>query len=76
VSCLLYAIAVPPVPGGMLACYGILLASLGIPLDAVAVVTALDLLLDNLCASGNVGSVILEILLSANALGAVDHRNS
>lgn len=74
VSCLLYAIAVPPVPGGMLACYGILLASLGIPLDAVAVVTALDLLLDNLCASGNVGSVILEILLSANALGAVDHR--
>lgn len=74
ISCLLYAVAVPPVPGGMLACYGILLASLGIPLDAVAVVTALDLLLDNLCASGNVGSAILQILLAADSLGAVDHQ--
>lgn len=74
ISCLLYAIAIPPVPGGTLACYGIMLASLGIPLDAVAVVTALDLLLDNFCMGGNVSTVILEILLAANSLGAVDHE--
>lgn len=74
ISCLLYAIAIPPVPGGTLACYGIMLASLGIPLDAVAVVTALDLLLDNFCMGGNVSTVVLEILLAANSLGAVDHE--
>ena len=74
ISCLLYAVAVPPVPGGMLACYGMLLASLGIPTGALAVVTALDLLLDNLCAGGNVGAQIMQIVLAADSLGALDHN--
>ena len=73
ISCLLYAVAVPPVPGGMLACYGMLLTSLGIPMDALAVVTALDLLLDNCCSGGNVGSQITQIVLAADSLGALDH---
>lgn len=74
ISCLLYAVAVPPVPGGMLACYGMLLANLGIPTGALAVVTALDLLLDNLCAGGNVGAQIMQIVLAADSLGALDHN--
>lgn len=74
ITCLLYAIAIPPVPGGTLACYGIMLGSLGIPLDAIAVVTALDLLLDNFCSAGNVATVMLGILTAASSLGAVDHE--
>ena len=71
VSCLLYAVAVPPVPGGMLACYGMLLGGLGIPLEALGVVTALDFLLDNLSCSGGVGALILEVLSAADSLGAL-----
>lgn len=72
ISSLLYAVAVPPVPGGMLACYSMLLAGLGIPLDALAVVTALDLLLDNISTSGDVGGLMLEVLSAANSLGKLD----
>lgn len=70
---LLFAIAVPPVPGGMLACYSMILANLGIPLDALVVVTALDLLVDNPCALTNVTGLMLSVLSAADSLGAVDH---
>lgn len=74
-SCLLFAIAVPPVPGGMLACYSMMLAGLGIPVDALAICTALDMLMDTVSTSGNVGSLILEVVSAAEALGSVDHNS-
>lgn len=72
VSCLLYSIAVPPVPGGSLACYGMMLTGLGIPSAALAVCTALDMLVDNLCVSGNCGALVAEVLDAAKSLDAVD----
>ncbi len=72
ITAFLYAIAVPPVPGGMLACYSIILTNMGIPLDALAVVTAVDLMIDNLLASSNVGALILTVFSSAHKLDAVD----
>lgn len=75
-SCFLYSIAVPPIPGGMLACYGVLLASLGIPTQALAIVTALDLLLDNPCTAGDVGGLILEVLDATRSIGAVNPKKA
>ncbi|MBR3235475.1 MAG: dicarboxylate/amino acid:cation symporter [Atopobiaceae bacterium] len=69
-SCLLYAIAVPPVPGGALGCYGMLLAGLGIPIEAMGLVTALDFLLDNINIAGNVGAIITGMISASDALDA------
>lgn len=40
------SVAVPPIPGGALACYTIIFTQLGIPADAIAVAFALDMILD------------------------------
>ena len=42
----LLAIATPPVPGGSLTCYTVLLAQLGIPAQAVALAIAGNVILD------------------------------
>ena len=73
-TCLLYAAAVPPVPGGMLACYGMIFASLGVPVQAIGVATALDLLLDNPVACTNVLSLILHVFSVADKLNMVDEK--
>ena len=72
IICLLYTVAIPPVPGGSLACYGMMLAALGIPAQVLGVLTALDLLLDYPCTAGNVGSLILLVFSAADSLGLVD----
>ena len=62
VASFFFAIAVPPVPGGMLACYTMLFANLGIPVAALALVTALDIILDYVTTSASVTSNILNVL--------------
>ena len=61
-SSLFFAVAVPPVPGGMLACYTMLFTDLGIPLAALALATALDIILDYITTSSDVTSIILNVL--------------
>jgi len=74
VTCLLYAVAVPPVPGGTLACYGMLFASLNVPAQAMGVAAALDLLLDNPVCCTNVISLVMRVFSSASSLGTVDEN--
>jgi len=40
------SVAVPPIPGGALACYTIIFTQLGIPADAIAVAFAIDMIID------------------------------
>lgn len=68
----LYAVVAPPVPGGMLMCYGLMLAELGIPAGALAIMTAADVMLDYPATFVRIGAMMLETLDSACALGIVD----
>lgn len=72
ISCFLYTVAVPPVPGGMLACYGMLFHELGIPLEALAVVTALDIILDYPCTACDVTNNIINVFDSTR--GNASHK--
>lgn len=72
ISSLLFAIATPPIPGGMLACYSIILANLGIPMETLVLATGLNLLMDNPCTSINVGALMLSVFSAADSLGEVD----
>ena len=51
--CVMLAIAAPPVPGAPLTCYTLLFTQLGVPMEAVAVMTALNVILEFLSTAAN-----------------------
>ncbi len=68
----LVAIATPPVPGGFTVSCTVLLAQLGIPMEAVALVIAADVILDFFMTSCGISCLQSELLLAANKLGMLD----
>ncbi len=51
--CVMLAVAAPPVPGAALTCYTLLFTQLGVPMEAVAVMTALNVILEFLATAAN-----------------------
>lgn len=70
-SAFVFAIVVPPVPGGMLSCFSLMFAELGIPTEALALVAALDVILDYPSTGTNVATHILAL-----AHASVDKREA
>ena len=70
----LLAIAAPPVPGGSLTCYTVLLAQLGIPEGAVGLAVAGNVLLDFFMTSCGISCLQSELMLSAKKLGMLDRE--
>ena len=68
----LLAIAAPPVPGGSLTCYTVLLAQLGIPDEAIGLAVAGNVILDFFMTSCGISCLQSELILSANRLGMLD----
>ena len=68
----LLAIAAPPVPGGSLTCYTVLLAQLGIPDEAIGLAVAGNVLLDFFMTSCGISCLQSELMLAANKLGMLD----
>ena len=72
--CAILAMAVPPVPGAMLTCYGILLAQLGIPAEGLLLASALDIVMDFLSAGFIILQLTLEMLHQGAALEMLDRE--
>lgn len=70
----LLAIATPPIPGGSLTCYTVLLTQLGIPAEAIGLAIAGNVILDFFMTSCGISCLQSELLLSANKLGMLDRR--
>ena len=68
----LLAIAAPPVPGGSLTCYTVLLAQLGIPDEAIGLAVAGNVILDFFMTACGISCLQSELMLSANRLGMLD----
>lgn len=68
----LLAIAAPPVPGGSLTCYTVLLTQLGIPAEAIGLAVAGNVILDFFMTSCGISCLQSELMLSANKLGMLD----
>lgn len=67
ISIFILSVSAPPMPGSLLLCYSILFSQLGIPLEMVGLVAALDVFLDFLGTATNVLSLQCELLnLSRN----------
>ncbi len=70
--CFLYSIVAPPVPGGMLVCFGLMFGELGIPSSALALVTTLTVIMDYILTCLRVGAIMDTVLDAGCAIGTVD----
>lgn len=68
----LLAIAAPPVPGGSLTCYTVLLMQLGIPEEAIGLAVAGNMILDFFMTACGISCLQSELVLSSNRLGMLD----
>ena len=68
----LVAIAAPPIPGGYLSGYTVLLAQLGIPEEAIALAIAGNVILDFFMTSCGIACLQSELTLTAHRLGMLD----
>ena len=70
----LLAIAAPPVPGGSLTCYTVLLTQLGIPAESIGLAVAGNVILDFFMTSCGISCLQSELMLSAYKLGMLDQE--
>lgn len=72
--CGLLALAVPPVPGGGIACYSILFLQLGIPVEPLGIAIVLEILLDFLSTALNMVAVPVDMVQVAAKLEMLDEK--
>ena len=66
--------AMPPIPGAFLTCFSIMLAQLGIPMDGLAVMAALNVFLDAACTAYCNAYMHLELAMQAEQLDLLDRK--
>lgn len=66
------AIAAPPVPGSSLTCYTLLFTQLGIPMEAVAIITALNVILEFIATSSDLFCLQLALTDLGGSLDMLD----
>lgn len=69
----LLAIAAPPIPGGALTCYTVLLTQLGVPQEGIALAIAGNMVLDFFMTSANVSCLESELVFASHRLNMLDH---
>ena len=73
-TAVLLAIAAPPIPGGSLTCYTVLLTQLGIPEEAIGLAVAGNVILDFFMTACAISCLQSELMLSSNKLGMLDRE--
>lgn len=68
------AVAAPPVPGGALTCYTMLVVQLGLPAEAIAIAIAFNVILEFVSTAVNVAALQLELVELAGSLGMLDRK--
>lgn len=70
--CVMLAIAAPPVPGSTLTCYTLLFTQLGMPMEAVAIMTALNVILEFLATALNLFGLQMALTDLGGSLDMLD----
>lgn len=69
------AIAAPPVPGGGLACYALIVAQMGFPQDALAMFCALGIIPEFFAVAANLSTLQMELVELSSGLNMLDVEN-
>lgn len=70
----LLAIAIPPIPGGAIACYSIMFAQMGIPAEAIVFAVAIEVIVDRFGTASNLAALQLELVSLSGKLGLLDEE--
>lgn len=68
----LLAIATPPIPGGTITCYTVFFSQLGIPLEALSIAIALDLVMDFIITAMNLACLQIELTEVSHQMGMLN----
>ena len=61
-----------PIPGGAISCYTLMFLQLGIPLEAISLAVAANVVLDFTCTAGNLHALLVQLAHGAKKLGMLD----
>ena len=68
------ALAAPPIVGVYMSCIGVLFAQLGIPMEAIAIVAALDPIIDRISTSAMLITIHSEMIMLGSSLDLIDEE--
>lgn len=69
----LLAIATPPVSGGSMACFAVLLSQMSVPAETIAYALAMNVIAERFCAAADLSMLELELVMTSNKTNNLDH---
>lgn len=74
VNAVVLAVAAPPIPGGAITCYSLMFMQLGIPLEALSLAIAADVVLDFVGTAGSLHALLVQLTHGAKRLNMLDEK--
>ena len=71
--CIVLSLATPPIPGGAMSAYTVLLTQLGLPMEALAIALACDAIIDFITTGFNQFLLPFPLITQAGKLGLLDY---
>lgn len=72
INAVILSVATPPIPGGATSCFALMFLQLGIPLEAVSLATAANVVLDFTATAGDICDLLVQLTHGANRMGLLD----
>jgi len=71
-NAVILSVAAPPIPGGAISCYTLMFMQLGIPLEAISLAAAANVVLDFTATSGQLYDLMVQLIHGAGKLDMLD----
>jgi len=73
INAVVLSVAAPPIPGGAISCYTLMFMQLGVPLEAISLAAAANVVLDFTATSGNIMALMIQTSHGASKLDMLNH---
>lgn len=73
INAVVLSVAAPPIPGGAISCYTLMFLQLGVPLEAISLAAAANVVLDFTATSGNIMALMIQTSHGAYKLDMLNH---
>ncbi|MBQ6900604.1 MAG: cation:dicarboxylase symporter family transporter [Firmicutes bacterium] len=73
INAVVLSVAAPPIPGGAISCYTLMFLQLGVPLEAISLAAAANVVLDFTATSGNIMALMIQTSHGASKLDMLNH---
>ena len=72
INAVILSVAAPPIPGGAISCYTLMFLQLGIPLEAISLAAAANVVLDFTATAGQLHDLLVQLTHGAKRMGLLD----